>query len=426
MQRRRCQTDPAGPAQARFGARLRYWREHAGLSQAQLAHRLRYDKTHISHLESGRRAVSVAVARRVDVLLGAGGELAGLGVAVLAARRGNVTGTGDRLDGSPVPLPGSSDEHEVVLPWRTWRERVSRPLGLTCPLHADEPCVEAGLAEAEDGGGVHAHLGRLAILHQVGSEVLDPTPLATAVERVAGDLVRRATAPADLHLAADYAALAGQLRGEVGQSVAATGWLHRGASWADASGNTAALCRIFGLLSHFAQLERDVDSAARYALAARTADRTRRWAVAHGRLHQARVGALRGDRAEFARHVAAARRLIARFGERDRVEASWMTEGGVHVHALLSGGRRDLAARTGDRALARRAADTAQAALDLAPGHARPARLMLALRLADCLARAGERDAATHLAAPLLATAATSNLRLVQREYRSLRSSLPR
>ncbi|WP_343239014.1 helix-turn-helix transcriptional regulator, partial [Streptomyces sp. SID9124] len=58
-----------------FGTRLRHWRRRAGLTQAQVGARVGYDHTAISKLEHGSRRTPLPLARRLDGLLAAGGDL---------------------------------------------------------------------------------------------------------------------------------------------------------------------------------------------------------------------------------------------------------------------------------------------------------------------------------------------------------------
>jgi Helix-turn-helix domain len=75
-----------------FGAHLREWRKDAGLSLSQLSSKTFYSKSHLSKIENGRKAANAELARRCDVILGAGGQLAGLVCAPLAAESGIADG----------------------------------------------------------------------------------------------------------------------------------------------------------------------------------------------------------------------------------------------------------------------------------------------------------------------------------------------
>ncbi|WP_415948117.1 helix-turn-helix domain-containing protein [Streptomyces sp. KLOTTS4A1] len=58
-----------------YGRELRRWRERAGLSQEELSVWAVMSRTHIAHIEAGRRRPDVEDARRLDGVLGAGGVL---------------------------------------------------------------------------------------------------------------------------------------------------------------------------------------------------------------------------------------------------------------------------------------------------------------------------------------------------------------
>ncbi len=58
-----------------YGRELRRWREAAGLSQEELSVRAVMSRTHIAHIEGGRRRPDGEDARRLDEVLGAGGVL---------------------------------------------------------------------------------------------------------------------------------------------------------------------------------------------------------------------------------------------------------------------------------------------------------------------------------------------------------------
>jgi transcriptional regulator with XRE-family HTH domain len=64
-----------GRAVQSFGSQMRAMREARGLSLATLAERLPIDKGHLSRIENGRRKPTGDLARRVDEVLGARGEL---------------------------------------------------------------------------------------------------------------------------------------------------------------------------------------------------------------------------------------------------------------------------------------------------------------------------------------------------------------
>ncbi|AYG82745.1 hypothetical protein DWB77_04932 [Streptomyces hundungensis] len=57
----------------KYGEELRARREAAGLTQEELSQRAVMSRTHIAHIEAGRRRPDIADARRLDIVLGTGG-----------------------------------------------------------------------------------------------------------------------------------------------------------------------------------------------------------------------------------------------------------------------------------------------------------------------------------------------------------------
>ncbi|HVK20553.1 MAG TPA: helix-turn-helix transcriptional regulator [Actinokineospora sp.] len=424
-------------AMARFGERLRYWREQAGLTQTQLAARLRYDNTLISKLERGRRPVSLATAAEADKLLDAGGELTDLAMAMHGHRRQRRdTGSPpDPIGSRVIPFPGASPASvPIVTPAERglWPDRPN--YGLLCPLHDGRDCIDESWAAARDPWSttVHAYLGRLAFSQKLVAEsVLTPTVVGQ-VEHTLGGLMaqvgRSTQRGALLHIAATLAQTVGRMRANLGHHGAAMAWLCDGARWAAGAGNTAALSEILSTMAMIAVLEGDTRSATNYAEAAQRADRTRLWVVVQGGMWAARIAGRRGDRPGFERRCAAVRTTAARFTERDRVEAPWFVgaEGDAYLHGFLAAGLRDLAARNNDQAAARRGVESARTALANLPGRMHPSELLLTLRLADCQARAGDHDAAIATATPVIGEALAAGLAVIDRELDSLRGALLR
>jgi transcriptional regulator with XRE-family HTH domain len=73
----RCEVSTADDAKP-FGMAVRRRRVAAGLSLSDLARRVHYSKSHLSKVETGRRAPSLDLARRCDVALAASGALVSL------------------------------------------------------------------------------------------------------------------------------------------------------------------------------------------------------------------------------------------------------------------------------------------------------------------------------------------------------------
>ncbi|MFH8988465.1 helix-turn-helix domain-containing protein [Streptomyces sp. NPDC017940] len=67
----RKELDPDSSPKAAFGARLRTWRDERGWTQDDLAERMGYSSTHLSSIETGRKAPTLRLARRADVAFAA-------------------------------------------------------------------------------------------------------------------------------------------------------------------------------------------------------------------------------------------------------------------------------------------------------------------------------------------------------------------
>ncbi|WP_405689936.1 helix-turn-helix domain-containing protein [Streptomyces sp. NBC_00057] len=125
-----------------FGTRLRQWRRRAGLTQAQVGARVGYDHTAISKLEHGTRKTPLPLARRLDDLLTAGGDLLD---ACEAAEAEGPDGTGEGGGGvRPAaatartgPLPGEPAGGALLsmLPPDTVLPMSLPTYGLVCPVH---------------------------------------------------------------------------------------------------------------------------------------------------------------------------------------------------------------------------------------------------------------------------------------------------
>ncbi|MFC4060647.1 helix-turn-helix domain-containing protein [Planomonospora corallina] len=468
---------PGAPAPwAGFGHQLRRWRQRAGLTQAQVGARVGYDHSAISKLEGGRREPSPRLARHLDEVLGAGGELL---AAYTASRHEETDGaagvTGGGGSGPPPrnggsrfgPLPGDIGETGDTKDTRGledaegaggvgtsgpgfpdlpgWPVRLPSN-GLECPLHDDEGCTvpapadalpvylafrDPGLPSGAGSDTVHVLCGLLVTCWRAAVERAAPETI-TVVEQALHAIARRTESLAGPYrralrrLAAGYAQLAGELRMEHGQNGMAMAWLHRGLDWAAVSGDIASCAAILHDMSTVARLEYDTSSALGYARAIRAADPGRRWTAVVADLCEARAHALGGDALESRRHLARARTGLSRLGERDLAEAPWLcgARGEVYLESGTGGALRDLAALTADRSVARLAAEATERSLGSLAERMRPARLLFTLRLADCHACAGDPEAALAVAVPVLAEAATVPTALIGRELRGLRSRL--
>ncbi|WP_196778142.1 helix-turn-helix domain-containing protein [Lentzea aerocolonigenes] len=420
-----------------FGRELRRLREQAGLTQVQLAARLGYHHTYVSKIESGTREPRIAFASKADDVLGAGGALLAAATRVRARQRtdlGIVTATAT----VPVPRaphagdsPRASPAGEVQLP----------AYGVTCPSHGSDGCaapVPAGLADVP---GVAGRTVGTETLH--GFTALLTTYIEADIRAVGGDLAQTVEqalrtlmtvvpkargdhAGGLLQLAARYADLAGWMRVKRGQHGIAMTWLQRGVEWALASDGLATACESLGRMSVIAMIEGDGLTALEYSRAAAAVDGSRRWTAVHAQLGQARAWALLGDHREFAALTHSARRGAERLGDRDRIEAPWLTgvEGETFTASHLAAGLRDLAKATGDREMAGRAAAFAATSLSNVPSRMHGSRLVLTLRLADSEACRGDLDTAVHIARPVMPAVTASLNTTIRHELDGLRVRL--
>ncbi|MGY0235369.1 helix-turn-helix domain-containing protein [Longispora urticae] len=406
---------------ARFGARLRYWRTVAGLTQAQLGKLLGYHHSYLCKVERGQRWPPGSLPRRADDLLATGGELDALWWAI-----------GHDPPPGPLPAPGPD------VPGTSGRGHRFPTLGITCPLHglagctaSVDPATVRRPAIRVDPAAVHTYTALLATYTQAdleststgtGARVEESLHAMTHALRAGGRFTG-----ALLALCAHYAQLAGWLRVERGQYGLGMAWLHRGLDWARASGNIVAGCEILGRMSTIARLEDDPRRALDYARAAGAVGRRHRWPAVWSALLAARAHALLGDGRAFDHHLRHARVLLDRLGDLDRIHAPWLhgAEGAAFVDAFASGGLRDLAAASGDRRLAVRAADSARSALAFyLPARMRLSHVLLVLRLADTYACARDPEAAVATATGVLHTVTSARETLVHRELAGLRARL--
>ncbi|GLZ41377.1 helix-turn-helix transcriptional regulator [Actinokineospora sp. NBRC 105648] len=421
-----------------FGRRLRDWRRRAGLTQAQLGLRVGYHHSLISKLESGVRVPPAGLVDRLDDFLGAGGELV-----ALCREPAHEPDPPQRTLLSV--LPGAAAER-AELAIRFWPTTLPAD-GLGCPLHGPVECPVPDLATARDllaliGPGrtpprgtepdlTHALTALLAEYTRLSLESHSDTILES-VEWLLHALARLGErgepAPAHVRLAAYFAAIAGRLRLHRGRRALSMAWFGHGLRNADLGGDVGARVRLLAELTALARLDGDVDTALACGRAMAAADPGRAWTATLADLALARGHALAGDDVECLRHLAGAERGLGRLDERDRLEVPWLagSMGRLRVDSAAGGALRDLAALTGDRALARRAVAVTAEAVDLVPERMRPAYLLLVLRLADAHACAGEPDAAVAVAEPVAREAELAGRATISAELGGLRARLGR
>lgn len=447
----------SAPADARsvrawrvFGARLRHWRRRAGLTQAQVGARVGYDHTAISKLEHGSRRTPLPLARRLDDLLTADGDL------VAACEEAERADAGERAPVAPAPppvpvgqgpLPGepAGGTLAAMLPPGAVLPPRLPAYGLVCPLHGRDGCTVPALTDVValharfcslgpdtlsrpplDTDTVHALTALLAVCLRADEE--HSWPGATAVvERTLHAMLRWMALPAAPYqrqlapLAAEYAQSAGCLRLLWGRNGTAMAWLDRSLVWATMAGHVGAQVAALSDMSTLARLEGDGPSALAYGEAVGRAAAGRHWAGALSDLYQARGHAVRGDADRTLRHIARAWSRMDRADEQDEAEAPWLSVASMRlrVESGAAGALRDLAAATGERRFALRALDAAGTAIRLLPPGMHSARMLFLARTADAYVCAGEPAAAPSVAGPVL-EAAVHPSTLLGQELRGL------
>ncbi|MFT2014859.1 helix-turn-helix domain-containing protein [Streptomyces sp. 796.1] len=439
---------PVSGVWAEFGRQLRHCRRRAGLTQHQLGLRLGYHHSLVSKWESGKRELPAGLVRRLEVELGAGGELS----AIAAGAHGSPTGW---PGGSPwdtaslfLPVPGGR-QPDLIGPLTVddWPARLSAQ-GPRCPLHERVDCVVPGLGDTRallaemqraaedrlpistDPETVHGLAGLLGAQARLSVGAPPTAALASSVERVLRSVVAWAEAvhltgsfpTVQLRLAADYAQVAGRLRMERGQSAIAMAWFCHGLRWAQSADDDVARGILPTDLSTLARLDGDPTAALGYAQGIAAVDSGRGWIMTLTHAYQARAYAALGDGAETRRQVALARRRHAALTARDAAEAPWLcgVDGMTRVESTAGGALRDLAAATGDRATAREAARATAGALALLPPRLPLAELLLTVRLADCHACNGDPDTALAVIDPAIEGAVRARQVTISRELRGL------
>ncbi|KES04936.1 hypothetical protein BU52_23125 [Streptomyces toyocaensis] len=424
---------------AEFGEQLRYHRHRAGLTQRQLGRRVGHDHSVISKWESGVREPSAGVVESLERVLGAHGALSPL--AASAARLPRPP-SAPLAAGFFAPLPGDGAARPFA-PARPAGDWPARLAPGTCPLHGATACAvpptdevkrlprrlraarEAAAPATAEPETVHLVLALLDVCERTALHSTSTTVLGT-VEQVLRSLVgwaRGADAAgrlplALLRIAARYPQLAGRLRMQRGQGALATAWTVHGLHWAEAGGDLTVRATLTTDLCTLARLEGDPASSLGYAQAVAGLDSSRGWIATLSHMYQARGYAVMGDGAGSRRQAALSRRGLDRLGGRDLAEAPWLADGQgeLRVESAVSGGLRDLAVVTGDRATARSAAESAERALEQVPDGMLPTKLLLTLRLADCHACAGELDAALEVVGPVVEQAVSARRRTIAHE----------
>ncbi|PPK66460.1 helix-turn-helix transcriptional regulator [Actinokineospora auranticolor] len=419
-----------------FGRRMRQWRRRCGLTQAQLGLRVGYHHSLISKLESGVRVPPAGLVDVLDAILGADGELV-----ALACEPTREPDPPQRTLLSVLPGAAPLAAPLAVRAWPT----ALPPDGVACPLHGSAGCAVPDLETTRDllallaphrtpPRGLEPDLTHVlaALLAEYARLSLESgsAGILDAVEWLLHALTRLGDAdepnPAHQRLAAHFAAIAGRLRMHRGQTALSMAWFGHGLARADLTGDVGARVRLLAEVSTLARLDGDAGTALACGRAMAAADPDRAWTHTLADLALARGYALTGDDGACLRHLDAAESGLVRLGDRDHLEVPWLTGdlGGLRVASAKGAALRDLSARTGDRGLARRAVRAASQSVELVPERMRPAYLLLAVRLADAHACAGEPDAAVATAEPVLAEAEAAGRTTITAELAGLRGRL--
>ncbi|MFI6448310.1 helix-turn-helix domain-containing protein [Kitasatospora sp. NPDC050543] len=350
-------------ARARFGRRLRYWREARGLSQAELGRRLGYDDSLISRVENARRWPPPGLPARADELLLTHGELTAIWPLVEQERQ--------RL----AQLAG---------PARATLATPGRPAAAT--VEALEQLLTAYRAAASAIGG--RDLVGVLEYH---------TRTLAGWQREAP----RATLGPLLNLTARYAELAGWARFDNADHAQALGWYDYGHDLAARAGDRATAATLLARRSSVHWSRAEAGAAVELARAARAAADGLPGVQAWAALAQARGHALAGEQPAVRRALEEASRLAgtaAQAGE----PTPWLREADAVLSVAYGTCHRDLAVRTGHRGVARLAATQLRAATTRLD---RPALLhdlaLVTARLAGAYVWAGEPEAAAATLAEL-------------------------
>ncbi|MFG2825441.1 helix-turn-helix domain-containing protein [Kitasatospora sp. NPDC048365] len=444
---------PAGGWES-FGACLRSWRRRAGYTQAQLGAAIGYDHTAVSRLEHGARRATPRLALRLDELLGAGGELAdACGAAERIGREGSALA--EPLTRMPLPVTGGEDGAVGA----GFVPRELPEYGLLCPLHGAEGCELpsgedvlalhaefcAGSRAGVDADTVHALAGVLVAWLRAAEPTAGPprdtparpTPAAGPERSLEGTLRvvlgRLAASGARergvwAHLAAEYAHAAGTLRMQRGRGATAMVCFDRALGWAELAGDALTQVAALSDMAVLSLLDGDPSAAAGFAREISRVAPGRHWSGALSQLGLARAEAAAGDVRAVVRHVGRARLHLDHLDGVAESAAPWLAAESLRlrVESGAAAALRDVAVLSGDVRFARRALGAAQTALELlGEGQLPSARMMLAVRAADCRLCAGDPAAAVEVLAPVLAEAAGSGLPvLVRHEVRGLRDRL--
>ncbi|MFF1793060.1 helix-turn-helix domain-containing protein [Kitasatospora sp. NPDC058263] len=224
-----------------FGPELRRRRIAAGLTLTRLAELLNYSKGHLSKIERGHKNPPVELARRCDVRLGAGGELARLAPFEAPERGTGVDGASVddtawllRVGRDGVRWPGGLGRRQLLAAGATTLLGVGVAAAVVPPPQA--------VAAATDAAPVEIFRLQFDQMRALG-QTTDPgvlLPLLTVQTHTLRELAVKAapsSRPKLLGLAARYAEYAGWMAQEDGDNPAALWWTARAVELAEAGGD---------------------------------------------------------------------------------------------------------------------------------------------------------------------------------------------
>ncbi|HUY51668.1 MAG TPA: helix-turn-helix transcriptional regulator [Streptosporangiaceae bacterium] len=376
-----------------FSEALRALMTERAISGNALARRVPCDKALISRLAGGTQQPSANMARRLDDVLGAAGELVAL--AKLCRQR------------RAVAVQGPPDAETVTVPCRTPDGRiifvdVPRRLFLKGAGAAAVAAAVPGALPAAGSPGPelngHTAAARLALARRVlrdsdnlfGSRQVIPPAKQQAQAARRGALAARGAARQELmQVQVQFADLIGWLYQDSGDHDAAGYWLDRALEWSHLAGDTGSAAFIMARKSQLAADMHDPAGAVAAAEAALRLAIPRTRVAAAGAAYAAHRHALAGDRMMCERHYDEARNLLDRAAGDD---SAWQAT--FCDHAYIGVQRAHSLSILGDYAAA--AAGFRDAIGRLQPGYHRDHGVYLAREAAAC-AGAGEPEHAANL-----------------------------
>jgi len=362
------------------------------ISGRALARKVPCDPGYVSRLASGKQRPSLRIARRLDELLGAGGELA-----AAAQRR-------------PVHEPGPGDEDDDVrrrellgalggvvaaAPLAGQLERLRRSLDDALSAEATERDADEWERVASD----YAHeIGVLSPAAVLPPLLADFGEIADRLENAAGGVQRRLT-----HVAAQMSALAAIVLTALGDSLTARRWWRTAARAADESGDWRAASLARGRQAVFSLYGgRAAASTLSLAGEAIAAGQGKPCAgVVSGYAARAQALAQLGRREDAQTALEALQDVFG--GLPGEVSADHRSQWGWseirlrHVESYVH-------TRAGDIRAAARAQDAALALYPATASFSYQGRTQIQMHRAECLIRAGDVDGGAQHAARVIGT----------------------